>query len=177
MKLYAAALDFDPVAHEFNVPRDFPTQLHEEAASAQDLYSDQREDLREIPFVTIDPVGSRDLDQAVYIEKTTAGFRVHYAIADVAAFIAPGSALEQASIERGQTIYLPDFPARLHPEELSEGAGSLLQGEDRPAVVWSIDLDELGEVSGFHVRRALVNSRARLDYDQAQQDLDNSTLR
>ncbi|WP_293951416.1 RNB domain-containing ribonuclease [uncultured Corynebacterium sp.] len=176
MKLYAAALDFDPVAHEFNVPRDFPTQLHEEAASAQDLYSDQREDLREIPFVTIDPVGSRDLDQAVYIEKTTAGFRVHYAIADVAAFIAPGSALEQASIERGQTIYLPDFPARLHPEELSEGAGSLLQGEDRPAVVWSIDLDELGEVSGFHVRRALVNSRARLDYDQAQQDLDNGLL-
>lgn len=121
MKLYAAALDFDPVAHEFNVLRDFPIPLHEEAAQAHDRFAAEREDLREIPFVTLDPLGSRDLDQAVYIEKTPAGFRVHYAIADVAAFIVPGGGLEEASIQRGQTIYLPDAPARLHPEELSEG--------------------------------------------------------
>lgn len=176
MKLYAAALDFDPVAHEFNVLRDFPIPLHEEAAQAHDRFAAEREDLREIPFVTLDPLGSRDLDQAVYIEKTPAGFRVHYAIADVAAFIVPGGGLEEASIQRGQTIYLPDAPARLHPEELSEGAGSLLPGQERPAVVWSIDLDELGEVSGSTVRRGLVISQVRLDYDRAQQNLDEGSL-
>lgn len=176
MKLYAAALDFDPVAEEFGVVRDFPAQLHSHAADARDRFADGREDLREIPFVTIDPLGSRDLDQAVYIEKIDAGFRVHYAIADVAAFIVPGGELERASMKRGQTIYLPDTPARLHPEELSEGAASLLAGEERPAVVWSIELNAAGEVVHTQVRRALMKSQARLDYNQAQQDLDDGCL-
>lgn len=176
MKLYAAALDFDPIAEEFGVDRNFPPALHREAAAARDRFADQRVDLRDMPFVTVDPVGSRDLDQAVYIERQDSGFLVHYAIADVAAFIAPGSELERVSLERGQTIYLPDSPARLHPQELSEGSASLLERQDRPAVVWSIALDEAGEVTGADVRRALVRSRARLDYDQAQADLDRGSL-
>src|SRR5699024_11057170 len=65
---------------------------------------------------------------------------------------------------------------RLHPQELSEGSASLLEGQDRPAVVWSIALDEAGEVTGADVRRALVRSRARLNYDQAQADLDRGSL-
>lgn len=176
MKLYAAALDFHPVAQEFGVTRGFEPQIHEEAARATDRYSDSREDLLDLPLVTIDPVGSRDLDQAVLIEQRGSGFRVHYAIADVAAFIEPGSELEKISLERGQTIYLPDSPARLHPEELSEDAASLLEGQERPAVVWSIDLDSLGEVEGAQVRRALVKSRARLDYEQAQKDMEAGRL-
>src|SRR5699024_7314853 len=116
--------------------------------------------MRGVPFVTIDPVGSRDLDQAVYIESSATGHRVLYAIADVAAFIVPGSDLEAESLRRGQTIYLPDEPARLHPEELSEGSGSLLPDVDRPAVVWTFDLDLAGEVEKFHVERALVRSHA-----------------
>lgn len=176
MKLYAAVLDFEPVAQEFGVERGFDPHIHDEAASSVDRYAQEREDLLHMPFVTIDPVGSRDLDQAVLIEEIDSGFRVHYAIADVAAFVEPGSELEKISLHRGQTIYLPDSPARLHPEELSEDAASLLEGQTRPAVVWSIDLDERGEVTATKVRRGLVKSRARLDYDQAQIDAENGRL-
>ena len=170
MKLYAAPLNFRSIAEEFQVPTEFAPELHAEAAAARDRYADQRRDARGFPFVTIDPVGSKDLDQAVYIERHDGGYRVFYAIADVAAFIEPGSTLEAESLRRGQTIYLPDEPARLHPEELSEGSASLLPDVDRPAVLWTFDLDLAGEVERFHVERALVRSRARLNYDDVHED-------
>lgn len=176
MKLYAAALNFRPIAEEFSVPTDFSAQLHTEAAQAQDRFADQRVDRRDIEFVTIDPKGSMDLDQAVCIKKVVQGFRVFYAIADVAAFIAPGTALESESFRRGQTIYLPDEPARLHPEEISEGAASLLPEVDRPAVLWTFDLDDKGEVTDSSVERALVRSRARLDYVEVQEDFEKGRL-
>ncbi|AKK03596.1 RNB domain-containing ribonuclease [Corynebacterium epidermidicanis] len=176
MKLYAAALNFRPIAEEFSVPTSFSDSLHQAAAHTTDAFADQRTDYRAIEFVTIDPVGSMDLDQAVAITALTDGYRVYYAIADVAAFIHPGSELEAESIRRGQTIYLPDEPARLHPEEISEGAASLLPNVDRPAVVWTIDLDAQGEVRTYAVERALVRSRARLDYEGVQRDVDNGTL-
>ena len=176
MKLYAAPLDFRPIAEEFSVPTDFPEEVTAQAASAQDRYADQRRDARDIPLVTIDPVGSMDLDQAVFIEARDGGYRVLYAIADVAAFIEPGSALEEESLKRGQTIYLPDEPARLHPAELSEDRASLLADVDRPAVLWTFDLDSAGEVQDFSVERALVRNRARLDYDQVHEDLENGSL-
>lgn len=176
MKLYAATLDFEPVAEEFGVERGFTPEIHAEAAHSVDRFHHEREDLLHLPLVTIDPAGSRDLDQAVLIEQRGTGFTVHYAIADVAAFVHPGSVVEQQSLQRGQTIYLPDSPARLHPEELSEDLASLLKDEIRPAVVWTIDLDARGEVEKAHVRRALVQSRARLDYEQAQKDAENNQL-
>lgn len=172
MKLYAAPLDFRAIAAEFDVPTDFSPELHAEAAAARDQHAGQRIDARHIPLVTIDPQGSMDLDQAVFIEKDGANYKVFYAIADVAAFIEPGSALHEESLVRGQTIYLPDEPARLHPEELSEGSASLLPDVDRPAVLWTFDLDERGELTGTHVERAMVRSIARLDYDVVQADLD-----
>ena len=141
MKLYAAPLNFRGIAEEFEVPTDFSPELHTSAAAARDRFAGERADVRDIPLVTIDPVGSQDLDQAVHIERTAVGYRVHYAIADVAAFIEPGSELEAESLRRGQTIYLPDEPARLHPEELSEGSASLLPDVDRPAVLWTFELD------------------------------------
>lgn len=165
MKLYAADLDFRAVAEEFDVPTDFPPELVDAARDATDRFAGQRRDMRDIEFVTIDPPGSKDLDQAVHIERDGAGFRVHYAIADVSAFLAPGSALEDEALTRGQTIYLPDEPARLHPRPLSEGSASLLPRVDRPAVVWTFRLDDAGEVTDRHVERALVRSRERLDYE------------
>ncbi|MDO5669139.1 MAG: RNB domain-containing ribonuclease [Corynebacterium sp.] len=170
MKLYAAPLNFRGIAEEFSVPTEFSPELHAEAAAATDRFAGQRRDARDLPLVTIDPVGSMDLDQAVHIERRGDGYRVHYAIADVAAFIEPGSALEAESLRRGQTIYLPDAPARLHPEELSEGSASLLPDVDRPAVLWTFDLDSAGEVESFHLERALVHSVARLDYDGVHED-------
>lgn len=165
MRLYAAALNFRRVAEEFRVPTDFSPAVHKAAAAARDRFAARRRDARDLPFVTVDPPGSRDLDQAVCITRRGDGYRVRYAIADVAAFVAPGGAVEAESLRRGQTIYLPDEPARLHPAVLSEGSASLLPGVDRPAVLWTMDLDAAGEVEDVSVERALVRSRAQLDYD------------
>ncbi|SES23497.1 RNB domain-containing ribonuclease [Corynebacterium cystitidis] len=175
MKLYAAPLNFRSIAEEFEVPTEFSPDLHESAAAARDRFANQRRDARDIPFVTIDPPGSKDLDQAVFIEKRSsknnAGYIVQYAIADVAAFIGPDSPLREESLKRGQTIYLPDEPARLHPEELSEGSASLLPNVDRPAVLWTFQLDSNGDVEDVRVERAMIHSVARFDYDGVQEDL------
>jgi len=143
-----------------------------EAAAARGPSLPAAEDLRGLPFVTIDPPGSRDLDQAVFIEPAGSGWVVHYAIADVAAFVTPGGPLDEEARRRGVTIYLPDAKAPLHPFVLSEGAASLLPGEDRQAVVWRIAVDEAGEATDFTVRRAVVCSRAAFAYEQVQAALD-----
>lgn len=176
MKLYAAQLDFRPIAHEFGIPERFTEQLHHEAATAVDRFADQRRDDRAIPFVTIDPAGSMDLDQAVHLERNGDGYRVRYAIADVAAFVQPGSELEAETFRRGQTYYLPDEPTRLHPAELSENRASLLPNVDRPAVVWDIVLDTEGSPVHTTVSRALVRSVARLDYDGVHADYQAGTM-
>lgn len=178
MKLYAAPLDFRAVAEEFSVPTDFSSQVHDAARTATDYYADSRIDARDLPLVTIDPPGSMDLDQAVYIEQGDGGqgYRVYYAIADVAAWVNPDGVIADESIRRGQTIYLPDEPARLHPPELSEDSASLLPDVDRPAVLWTFELNSAGEVDSFDLKRALVRSHARLDYDGVHEDLVNGRM-
>ncbi|APT92154.1 exoribonuclease [Corynebacterium phocae] len=171
MKLYAAPLDFDPIAQELGIERGFSPQHHQLAREATDRFAGQRADALDIPLVTIDPEGSQDLDQAVCIKPQGDGYVVYYAIADVAAFIEPGSPLEDEGFKRGQTIYLPDEPARLHPEEISEDKASLLPGVPRPAVLWTFHLDADGEVKNFTVERAQVKSRAQLNYAGVHQDL------
>ena len=91
--------------------------------------------------MTIDPPGSRDLDQALHIARRGDGWTVRYAIADVAALVRPGGAVDLDAHLRGVTVYAPDAKAPLHPVVLSEGAASLLPGEWRPAVVWTLELD------------------------------------
>lgn len=180
MKLFAAELDFRAIAREFELPETFPEHLHAQAAEAHDRFPDGRKDLRDVEFVTIDPESSMDLDQAVHIEPLgdapQNGWHVRYAIADVAAFIEPDSDLEKESLRRGQTMYLPDDPVRLHPAELSEGSASLLPDQDRAAVVWDINVLADGEVKDFTVYRAIVRSRAKLDYEGVEADRLNGTL-
>lgn len=131
-----------------------------------------RVDRRDLEMVTLDPAGSRDLDQAFVIERRGDGYRLFYAIADVAAFVAPGDAVDEEARRRGTTLYLPDGRAPLHPPMLSEGAASLLEGQDRPAVLWQLDLDDAGMLVDTSVGRALVRSRRALSYPQAQQMVD-----
>ncbi|MEU9119351.1 RNB domain-containing ribonuclease [Streptomyces sp. NPDC048506] len=143
------------------------------------------EDATDLPLFTIDPPGSLDLDQAVYLSRRWrsprsksgggGGFRVHYAIADVASFVTPGGALDAEAHHRVTTLYFPDERVPLHPYVLSEGAASLLPDQDRPAVLWQLDLDPQGELTAVSVRRALVRSRARLDYAGVQRVLDDKT--
>jgi exoribonuclease R len=128
-----------------------------------------------VPFVTVDPLESMDLDQALHIERRGTGYRVRYAIADVAAFVTPGSPTDAEAHRRGETLYAPDGNARLYPPELSEGAASLLPGQTRPALVWTMELDETGEGVGVHVRRALVRSSAKLSYEGVQRAFDDGS--
>ena len=116
-----------------------------------------------------------DLDQAMHLERRGAGFRVRYAIADVAAFVRPGGAIDAEAHRRVETLYSPDTRTPLHPPSLSEGAASLLPGQVRPAVLWTIDLDADGEQTGVDVRRALVRSRDQLDYAGVQDLVDAGT--
>ncbi|WP_431928460.1 RNB domain-containing ribonuclease [Amycolatopsis tucumanensis] len=152
---------------EFELPEDFdPAVLAEAEGVVMDpsgLAAD-RADATDLPLVTLDPPGAKDLDQAVLIERRSGGFRVHYAIADLAAFVAPGGPIDREARRRGQTLYLPDGTVPLHPPVLSEGAASLLPREVRPAVLWTLDLDRDGELTHATVRRALVRSTDQLDY-------------
>lgn len=162
-------IGFGRIRDEFALPTDFPPAVLAEAVRAVDSWrAGDRVDATDLPLVTIDPPGAKDLDQAVAVERTSAGFRVHYAIADLGTFVTPGGALDREVRQRGQTIYLPDGNVPLHPTALSEGAASLLPGQVTPAALWTLDCDERGELGHAHVRRALVRSQARFDYDTVQ---------
>ncbi|OPG10288.1 ribonuclease II [Streptomyces sp. GKU 895] len=132
-------------------------------------------DATDIPLFTIDPPTSVDLDQAMHLSRRGSGYRVRYAIADVAAFVVPGSALDEETHRRVMTLYFPDEKVPLHPPVLSEGAASLLPDQTRPAALWTIDLDAEGRTAAVDVRRALVRSRAKLDYEGVQKEIDGGT--
>lgn len=129
-------------------------------------------DRTDLPLVTIDPPGSMDLDQAVHTSQTMTGWRVNYAIADVAAWVTPGGAVDRESQARGFTMYSPDGRSPLHPTTISEDASSLLPDLDRQALLWTIDLDDAGEIVDAHLERALVRSRAQLTYRDAAKLID-----
>jgi len=131
-----------------------------------------RIDARDVPFVSIDPPGSRDLDQAFHAERRGTGYRVRYAIADVAAFVSPGDLVDVEAFARGVTLYLPDGRAPLLPPALGEGAASLLPDGDRPAVLWVIDLDGDGGQVAASLQRATVRNRAALTYAEVQRTVD-----
>ncbi len=154
------------------VTPEFPAAVLEEAEAAARAPRLPQLDRTDIPFVTIDPPTSQDLDQALHIERHRSGFRVHYAIADVAAFVTPGGAVDEEAHRRGETLYGVGGKIPLHPEELSEGACSLLPDGDRPALLWAIDVDATGEGTAVRVERAMVRSRAKLSYAGVQADLD-----
>jgi exoribonuclease R len=174
-RVRAPRIDFSVLRAELGLSADFPAEALREAqdAAAIPLPSTDRTD---IPFVTIDPPTSRDLDQAMALSRGAAGgYRVRYAIADVASYVRPGGALEAESWARGQTIYFPDGNVPLHPPVLSEGAVSLLPGVDRAAVLWTIDLDAEGAIVRIALERARVRSRAKLDYAGVQAAIDAGT--
>ncbi len=166
---------FRAIRTEFDIPADFPADVLAAAQVAAVGPAPPSRDARDLPLVTIDPAGSRDLDQAFHISAARSGHRIHYAIADVASFVVAGDPIDVEARHRGATLYAPDGRVPLHPPVLSEGAASLLPGRDRPAVLWTIDIDEAGETTAVHVERAVVRSREQFDYASAQLLLDAGT--
>lgn len=163
------------------VPEGFPEAVIREAEAAEP--ATPALDMREVPFVTLDPQGSKDLDQAFHLERNNGGgMTLRYAIADLPGFVQPEGAVDTEARRRGQTLYLPDGRVPLHPPVLSEDRASLLPDEDRGAYVWTIPVDAAGaaaiegaSVARARVERALIRSRHRLDYESAQRALDEAT--
>jgi VacB/RNase II family 3'-5' exoribonuclease len=161
---------FRQVRQELGIRVDFPAEVEaaaKEAAGRRGWESEARADLTALPFVTVDPPGSRDLDQAFQIERAGEGLRLRYAIADVACFVDRGGVIEAEAMRRGVTYYSPDVRAPLYPTVLSQGAASLLPDEDRPAIVFTLEIGADGHFGASAVERARVRSRHQLTYEEA----------
>ena len=163
------------IARELQLPSAFSPEV--EAAAAQAAANPRLPglDRTDIALLTIDPPGSMDLDQAMFLERSASGYRVYYAIADVAAFVTAGDALDVEANRRGETLYGATSTVPLHPKVLCEGAASLLPDQLRPSILWTIDLDATGEIAAIDVRRARVRSRSKHDYASVQHQLDSGT--
>jgi exoribonuclease R len=175
----ALAAALSALRRELELPGDFDPAVEAEAAAAARSVSaapgDALADLRDVEFLTIDPPGTRDLDQALHLERTPGGGILHYAIADVPAFVAPGGAVDAAARARGETLYAVDGTIPLHPRVLSEGAASLLPDKDRRAFVWRFELDERAEPVNVTLTRAVVRSRRQWTYADAQRAVEDGS--
>ena len=159
---------------EQGIPIDFPEDALAEAEQAEELTDlDGRLDLRQMPLVTIDPADARDHDDAVFAQRdedpaNKDGWVVWVAIADVAHYVRPGSALDRAARSRGNSAYFPDRVVPMLPDRLSGDLCSLHEGVDRPCMVARLQLGSNGALRGFEFKRAVMRSAASLTYEQAQ---------
>ena len=138
------------------VPGEFPADVQaeaERAAAAGPVLASR--DCTDIEFVTLDPEGSTDLDQAFHLSRVGSGYLLRYAIADVAAFVAPGGRLDaETHRARARPCTRPPRKIPLHPAVLSEGAASLLPDQTRPALVWELSMDATGALTDAQESRA-----------------------
>ncbi|WP_299305191.1 RNB domain-containing ribonuclease [uncultured Brachybacterium sp.] len=169
-----AGIDALLADQEGGVPLEFPPEVLAAAqqAAGRATSLEERTDRTDVPFLTLDPESSTDLDQAMHLERTDGGFRVLYAIADVPWFVDLDGPVDHEARRRGETLYLPDRRIPLHPEVLSEGVASLLPEQPTPAFVWVLDLDAAGELTGIDLERAQVRSIRKLAYDTVQEEID-----
>ncbi len=125
-----------------------------------------REDIRELPLVTIDGEDSRDFDDAVYCEPMGRGFKLWVAIADVSHYVKPGTALDQEAYERGNSVYFPRRVIPMLPEELSNGLCSLNPKVDRACMVCEMEVASTGTIKKYRFFTGVMHSKARLTYNQ-----------
>ena len=160
----------EEIRRQYKVPDGYPADVLEAAEKAAARAPGEDVDRTSIPFVTLDPASSTDLDQAFWIEASGTDLLLRYAIAAVAWFVEEGGPIDAEAWRRGTTYYLPDGKAGLYPPVLSEGAASLLPDGPRPAIIFAVRIDPDGNVKLDGAERALVRSRAKLAYDHVRDD-------
>ena len=165
--------------HNHGIPDDFPAEVLEEADGMKPQGLKGREDLRELPFVTIDPADARDHDDACFAEpdadpKNPRGFVLWVAIADVAAYVRPGTELDREAVKRGNSTYFPDRVVPMLPERLSGDLCSLHEGVPRACLAVRMQIDEGGKKIGHRFVRGLMRSAASLSYEQVQTAIDGT---
>jgi ribonuclease R len=166
--------------HAHEIPHVFRREALSEAEEARPAGLQGREDWRKVPLVTIDPVDAKDHDDAVYAEpdtdpKNAGGFIVSVAIADVAHYVTPGSALDREALVRGNSVYFPDRVVPMLPERISNDLCSLRPNEDRAALAVRMVLGADGRKRSHTFHRVLMRSAAKLHYAQAQDAADGRT--
>ncbi|MGQ0532686.1 MAG: ribonuclease R family protein, partial [Caulobacteraceae bacterium] len=163
--------------HTHGIHPGFSEEEEAQASAAQKPTLKGRTDLRKLPLITIDPEDARDHDDAVLAEpddqpNNKGGWRVWVAIADVAAYVTPGSALDRGAWRRGNSTYFPDRVAPMLPESLSADLCSLRENEDRACLVVEMVFDSDGRKKSHRFTRGLMRSAAKLSYEQAQAAID-----
>ncbi|WP_147079405.1 ribonuclease R [Methylobacterium haplocladii] len=163
--------------HLHNIPHVFAKDTQAEADDVKEVGLKGREDWRDVPLITIDPPDAKDHDDAVMAEpdpdpKNEGGFIVTVAIADVAAYVRPGSALDREALMRGNSVYFPDRVVPMLPERISNDLCSLRENEDRPALAVRMVIAADGTKRRHTFHRVMMRSRAKLAYAQAQAAID-----
>ena len=147
-------------------PEDIKQQLDDMGAALREVRAEPaREDLRNLPLVTIDGIDAKDFDDAVYCEPVRAGWRLVVAIADVSHYVQVGSAMDREAFSRGNSVYFPNRVVPMLPEELSNGICSLRPGEDRNCMVCDMQINKSGEIEHYKFYPGLMHSHARLTYE------------
>ncbi len=168
--------------HAHGIPNLFPPEVLAEATAARPATMADREDWRALPLVTIDPADAKDHDDAVHAEPdpdagNPGGFVVTVAIADVAWYVRPGSALDREAVKRGNSVYFPDRVVPMLPERISNDLCSLREDEDRPALAVRMVFTADGRKKGHRFHRIMMRSAAKLSYAEAQRAFDGGRLR
>ena len=166
--------------HHHGLADDFPPQVLGELDDISQPDAQGRIDLRHVPLVTIDPEDARDHDDAVHAEPdpddaNPGGFILWVAIADVAHYVRPGSAIDREARRRGNSTYFPDRVVPMLPERLSGDLCSLHEGVERPCIALRMVIDRDGNKLGHEFMRALMRSPAALTYAQVQSAMDGGT--
>jgi ribonuclease R len=163
--------------HTHGIPDQFPKTVLDEVERLKNFNLENRDDLRHIPLITIDPADARDHDDAIWAApdddaENPGGHKIIVAIADVAAYVRPGSALDREARKRGNSTYFPDRVVPMLPERISNDLCSLKEGEDRPALVCFITIDADGHKTAHRFSRAIIRVAAGLAYEEAQAAID-----
>ncbi|PWT80359.1 MAG: ribonuclease R [Acidobacteria bacterium] len=167
----APGIDVLSIVRKYHLPTEFPRNVLDEAERIPKTIDvrqiEGREDLRGEFIVTIDPDDARDFDDAIHVEKIGSGWRLGVHIADVAAYVEPGSALDREARRRGNSVYLPDRVIPMLPERLSNGVCSLNPGVDRLTHSVFIHFDKRGVAKSARFAYSVIRSAHRLTYKQA----------
>jgi ribonuclease R len=166
--------------HHHAIPNQFSERVLAESEALKTFNPAARVDLRKTPLITIDPPDARDHDDAVWAAPddgpaNPGGFQIIVAIADVATYVKPGSALDKEARFRGNSVYFPDRVVPMLPERISNDLCSLREKEDRPALACFMIFDKLGTKKSHRFARAIMRSAAKLSYEEAQAAIDGRT--
>ncbi len=167
------ALEVEAISEKHGLPTEFSEAVQSDALRSEAFRPGQRKDLTHCIFVTIDGESAKDFDDAVSVSKTSGGYHLLVAIADVSHFVRPNTALDQEAYQRGTSVYFPGICIPMLPEKLSNDLCSLVPHKNRYVLVADMHLNNAGEITRSSVYPATIQSRARLTYTLVGAFLDN----